>query len=409
MKNLLLFILLIFSLNAVSQNTKPTSGLVAIPSYSFYDYPSDTTKWLYWGNNKWFKIYSSFKFDSLFNKQAANYIPKFSGNNKFLRSQIYANTTGVGIGTNNPQFPVDIQSTTNQTLNIQSNNTSSTSIVLNNTSSGGHDMQFYSTGSGNNAGLFGVWDNTTSKALMALKGSNQGAAFGSYASALTAINAPDEGIIVSGKVGIGTINPSEKLHVVGKILADSLIKGYDIQTNNRYFIGTSSGSAGQTIISAGSGSATWANPIILTTNDTTGVATYTGSTRTLNIPNYKTTAYVPYTGAVADVNVGSYTMYAIDFCRTSDLILKTNIKAIKKKDFISIDFVKYRLLSNPSKESYGVIAQDLEDENPDLVHTDANGIKSVSYMDLLILKVAELEYELNKLKQEYKKHKSKSK
>jgi hypothetical protein len=260
-------------------------------------------------------------------------------------------------------------------------------------------MQFYSTGSGNNAGLFGVWDNTVAKALFGLKGSNQGAAFGTYSSALIAIYAPDDGLIVSGKVGIGTINPSEKLHVVGKIQADSLIKGYDIQTNNRYFIGSSSGSTGQTIISAGAGSATWANPIVLTTNDTTGVATYTASTRTLNIPNYKTgsSSYVPYTGATGNVTLGTHQITASNFCLSSDRKLKQEINYITDQDFITVDFVKYRFKNDPIRLRYGVIAQEIELVNHDLVVTDQNGEKSVSYIDLLVLKIAELEDRLRRL------------
>ncbi len=37
---------------------------------------------------------------------------------------------------------------------------------------------------------------------------------------------------------------------------------------------------------------------------------------------------------------------------------------------------------------YGVIAQELEKINPELVHTNAKGYKSVAYIDLLVAKVA---------------------
>jgi hypothetical protein len=121
------------------------------------------------------------------------------------------------------------------------------------------------------------------------------------------------------------------------------------------------------------------------------VATYTASTRTLNIPNYKTRAYVPYSGAVANVSIGSYTMTASDFCLSSDKRLKTDIHDIRRRDFIPVDFVKYRMKSDPTQQRYGVIAQDVEKYNPSLVQTDSEGNKSVSYIDLLILKIAELE------------------
>ena len=46
---------------------------------------------------------------------------------------------------------------------------------------------------------------------------------------------------------------------------------------------------------------------------------------------------------------------------------------------------------------YGVIAQELESVHPEFVDTDEEGYKSVKYIDLLVAKIAELEYRLEKL------------
>ena len=49
-----------------------------------------------------------------------------------------------------------------------------------------------------------------------------------------------------------------------------------------------------------------------------------------------------------------------------------------------------------NRKRYGVIAQDIEKIAPEFVHVDKEGIKSVAYIDLLIIKVTELE---NRIKQ----------
>jgi hypothetical protein len=41
-----------------------------------------------------------------------------------------------------------------------------------------------------------------------------------------------------------------------------------------------------------------------------------------------------------------------------------------------------------------VIAEDIENEYPELVHTGADGVKGINYIDLLVKRVAELEKEL---------------
>jgi len=52
---------------------------------------------------------------------------------------------------------------------------------------------------------------------------------------------------------------------------------------------------------------------------------------------------------------------------------------------------------NLVKKRYGVIAQDLEINNPEFIRTDGDGLKSVAYIDLLVAKNIELEDRLGKL------------
>ncbi|WP_158837813.1 tail fiber domain-containing protein [Polaribacter sp. L3A8] len=89
---------------------------------------------------------------------------------------------------------------------------------------------------------------------------------------------------------------------------------------------------------------------------------------------------------------------ANNFQLSSDINLKENIKPITSKDIIDIDWKSFNMKKDDTKSKrYGVIAQELEETNPELVKTNAKGEKSVLYIDLLIAKIAELEARLDKL------------
>jgi len=93
----------------------------------------------------------------------------------------------------------------------------------------------------------------------------------------------------------------------------------------------------------------------------------------------------------------TYTITANDFVLGSDEILKTNITPLKIEP-IDIEYKEYEYKTKLGKKRYGVIAQNLELKYPELVNENENGIKGVSYIDLLIRKVAYLEQELEYIK-----------
>ena len=86
---------------------------------------------------------------------------------------------------------------------------------------------------------------------------------------------------------------------------------------------------------------------------------------------------------------------ATNFILSSDKRLKENIKDLKPKH-LDIKWKSFELKSEPKVYRAGVIAQELEETNPEFVREDKDGLKSVAYIDLLIAKIAELEARLEK-------------
>ncbi|HAQ21102.1 MAG TPA: hypothetical protein DCR40_17995 [Prolixibacteraceae bacterium] len=91
---------------------------------------------------------------------------------------------------------------------------------------------------------------------------------------------------------------------------------------------------------------------------------------------------------------------ALDFILSgSDVRLKTDIKPIQDLSWVKkVNLIEYRMKNDLTRLRYGVAAQELELINPDLVFSEAGKMKTVSYTDLLIAKVAYLEAEVEKLK-----------
>ena len=112
-------------------------------------------------------------------------------------------------------------------------------------------------------------------------------------------------------------------------------------------------------------------------------------------------SFVDVTSGVADeINVSSTKLYfnpstgtlnATEFNSLSDANFKTSIKTIDAAmvGIDSLNPVEYRW-KDTNKKSYGIMAQELENVYPELV-TENNGVKSVSYIPLIAILIAEIQ------------------
>ncbi|MGI5913182.1 MAG: tail fiber domain-containing protein [Bacteroidales bacterium] len=248
----------------------------------------------------------------------------------------------------------------------------------------------------------------------------------------TSYNQPSDALVVLKKGNIGIGNPEQEILEQYSLAVGATDRGLHVQTNgssgyNTYsvnslanggdisyaFRGTSSGALtenyGASVVSYGSG----------TTNCGAYTAAYSGSN------NYGT--YARASGG--SINCGIYaeafggsTNYAGYFSgdvkvtgeiiTSSDSRLKTDIVNIENPldKIMSLNGVSYNWNSEEFPERHfddrthiGVIAQNVEKVLPELVYTDENGYKSVSYEKLtpvLIEAVKEQQSEIEALKSE---------
>ena len=107
----------------------------------------------------------------------------------------------------------------------------------------------------------------------------------------------------------------------------------------------------------------------------------------------------------ASASVYANIFYGSNF-QLSDIRLKRNIRDFNDTDFWKagqIQFHKYTYISDAEdKTRFGVIAQEIEQLFPELVNKDADGIKSVSYIDLYAIILAKQAEEIEMLKERIK-------
>ena len=169
-------------------------------------------------------------------------------------------------------------------------------------------------------------------------------------------SAPQVTVATTGNVGIGTTSPGSKLDVDGSIQTSGSISLTNAGVNT---IAASNASNGYLRFLVDQ------QALVLTLN-ANATATFAS------------------------------TVTATNFILSSDKRLKENIKTLEPK-VISTKWRTFNVKDSDEGHRVGVIAQELEVKHPEFVETNEEGFKSVKYIDLLISKIAELEYRIKQL------------
>jgi hypothetical protein len=235
--------------------------------------------------------------------------------------------------------------------------------------------------SGGTSGYLGVWTGATSLGLSSTSAGNQLYWDGT-----------------NHRLGIGTSGPESKLEIVnatgGTTSSNYLqitgatanntnypgisFKGGSLATSYPYII-INNGGYGLYLGGGTSGVAT--NRAGMTFDSVAGTSFTFGATNALQIlPGGNVGIGVPAPNYPLDVNG---TVRATAYLYTSDKRLKSDIETVDGLDIISrLHGVSFKWKSTGVK-STGVIAQEIEAVLPQAVATDADGMKSVDYLQLI--------------------------
>ena len=90
---------------------------------------------------------------------------------------------------------------------------------------------------------------------------------------------------------------------------------------------------------------------------------------------------------------------APDFVGTSDIRLKQNIKEYQPKKLNTV-YKTFEFKNSPNQSRIGLIAQEVEVENPEFVRTSEDGTKSISYIDVHSAEISYLKSENERMIEE---------
>ncbi len=255
---------------------------------------------------------------------------------------------------------------------------------------------------------------TTGGGLNIVSGSNNSISFKDATTTNMSISGYSGDVLMgynTGKVGIGTTSPTDKLTVQNGNIRLNSTSSYPAQGlyaywnssspnmggiswhNNPGFIGSEWNHYKQSSPYTQSrirliGDANGGMYVNLNNSDVFSILASNGN---VGIGVTNPTSKLHIDGTV----LASSTMTASNFILSSDKKLKENIKDLNPKP-LNVKWRKFELKSEPGIHRVGVIAQELEKTNPEFIREDKDGLKSVAYIDLLITKIAELEARLEK-------------
>ncbi len=270
--------------------------------------------------------------------------------------KMVVNSSGnVGIGTNSPSQKLDVNG------NIQATGTRSISSLF--------DANNYMRLESNSSG--GV-----------LKGTDGGVI-------KTLVRTYGDSYFNGGNLGIGTTSPNHELVVEGAASPNIELKNSNY-SNGGFILNRANyghqwkwwAESNVMYFGFSTDESTYSTKLAIESSGDVGIGTTS--------PSYK----LDVTGE------GRFTgdLRCLSLIQTSQRDQKENINDIDKSKAKAIPFKEYTYKSSIdglSRKRYGVIAEDIENDYPELVHVGPDGIKGINYIDLLVKRVAELEKELD--------------
>ncbi len=228
------------------------------------------------------------------------------------------------------------------------------------------------------------------------------------------------GAYVSGNLGIGTTNPTSNLHVVGDVRVTGVVTattfvgtltgtatsttnipnltGDITSVNNATTLATVNSNVG-TFGGTGAGTTITVNAKGLITGITTFALAASGSSITVSDDTSTNATRYPIfedvtSGTSSSINVSSTkltfnpstgTLSATVFTSLSDETQKTNIRPVENATYIvsQMNGVYYDWVDSHNAGSVGVIAQEIEKVLPEVVTTNDQGLKTVSYGNIV--------------------------
>jgi hypothetical protein len=162
--------------------------------------------------------------------------------------------------------------------------------------------------------------------------------------------------------------------------------GYGARASNQFVVGKFNDINNACLFAVGNGTSNFSrsNAFTVTTSGYVGIST----------------ANPVYNLDVNGLSIFRNTLFYTTLTQISQRDKKKDIADIDKTKANSIPFKEYRYKSSvdgSERKRYGVIVEDIENDYPELVYTGSDGVKGVSYIDLLIKRVAELEKELEEI------------
>ncbi|RYZ93139.1 MAG: tail fiber domain-containing protein [Proteobacteria bacterium] len=333
-------------------------------------------------------------------------------------SDIYYNAGKVGIGTTTPAAGLDVRKGTGSIAAFFAVDSSSDGIMLASNGAGGAIQAAHSGG-----GSATMFLNSSGGGVMVGSAGTPQSTFGvsnnaSIGSGYSTTAAPSNGLIVEGRVGVGTNSPGSALEVNGSVVAGTAVSrvqitgGGGVSGISEYYYSGQFWSIGRDAISSGQPAFIMNNQATSSSSDVAGVAVGNPATRTLamytsNGTNLTERMRIDNSG---NVGIGTTTptekltvngsILATEFLYSSDRRLKKDITPIESSlaKVLRLNGVSYRWITSMNEEAdreqLGVIAQEVEAVFPQAVTTSKNGIKRVNY-PMLVAPLIEAVKEMN--------------